>query len=97
MTGRTSTEVLTEFIEGGTEASGTGEGPEAAHGIVTLFDRAMVLFHPIIQVAVGAVLDPSAQAATNGAGIGIMTIGGDALRLVTNRLNRLLEKRGRGG
>ncbi len=43
LAGETSAEVLTEFIECGTEASGSGETAEAPHRVIALFDSSVVL------------------------------------------------------
>jgi hypothetical protein len=88
---RTGAKVLAEFIERGTEASGTGERAEAAHRVVALFDRAVVLLEPIIEILTGAMHGLAAHDTADGAWISIVPIGRHPLRLVPNRLDRLVE------
>jgi hypothetical protein len=63
--GGAGTEVLTDFIKGRAEASGTGEGAEAAHRIVALFDAAVILLKSIVQVLVGTVEDLATKRAAD--------------------------------
>jgi len=46
---------------GGAETCGSVEGPEPAHGIVALFDAAMILFDPVIPVPTGAMTHVGAE------------------------------------
>ncbi len=66
MAGSARAEVLAEFIKGSTEANGTGERTKAAHRVVALFDRSIVLFEPIVQILAGPIYGLAADAATDG-------------------------------
>ena len=53
LTGKTRAEVLAEFIEHAAKASSTGKTTEAAHRVVALFDRTVVLLQAVVQVLTG--------------------------------------------
>jgi hypothetical protein len=89
--GGAKAEIVADFIEGRTEARSTGEAAEAAHGIVTLFHAAMILFESVVKILAGAVEDLAAERAADGSGVGSMLIGGHALRLVSDGRGGLLE------
>ncbi len=76
----------------GAEASGGREAAEPAHWIVTLLDAPMILFQPVIQIAVAAVADLPAERPADGARIGIVPICRDPLRDVTHHHSRPAEE-----
>ncbi len=47
-------DVVASLIVGGAEAGRRVKGADAAHGIVAPLDAAVILLHPVIQVAAGA-------------------------------------------
>jgi hypothetical protein len=69
-----------DLIEGATETGGGGEGLEPARGPVPLLDPTMILLDMVVQIAVRPVRHPVPKDIPNGAWVGIMPIGGDAVR-----------------
>ena len=66
------TEILTLLLEADAEAGRRGESAEAAHGIVALLERPMVLLDAIVFVAAGAVGDVVAERLADGARVGVV-------------------------
>jgi hypothetical protein len=77
---RLRAEKRADFLEAATKAHGGGEGFESARGPVALFDAPMVLLQMVVEMAVSPVEHPVSKNVPNGAGVGIMAIGGDAVR-----------------
>jgi hypothetical protein len=70
----------TNLIEDLTETPSGVKGFESTHGLVLLFDSAMVLLQMIVQVAVRPVHHPLPENVPIGARVGITAIGRDAVR-----------------
>jgi hypothetical protein len=77
---RLGTEKGAGFIKEATKARGTTALFEPIHGTVALFNAPMVLLHMIIQVAVRPMRHPVPEDIPNGTRVGIMAVGGDAVR-----------------
>src|SRR5689334_3298386 len=84
--------VLANLIIRGAEPSCPREASKAPHRIIALFDRSMVLFDAIVEVSVGTVDDGEAQDGLDGLWIGRVLVGRDAVGLMANRGDGLLEK-----
>jgi hypothetical protein len=80
VTVRLGTEKGSDLIKDTAETGGGGEGFEPAHRPVALLDALMVLLQVVVEMAVGAVQHPVPKDVSNGVWIGIMPIGGDAVR-----------------
>jgi len=76
---RLRAEKRAHLIKDAAEASSRGKGFEPARGPVPLLNAPMVLFQMIIQVAVRPVDHPVSKDVPNGAWVGIVAIGGDAV------------------
>ena len=93
---RLGAEKASDLIKDATETCGGGEGFEAAHGPVALFNAPMVLLEMIVQVAVGPVHHAVPGDLPNGAWVSIVAIGGDPVgRLPGHRPRRPKERRRR--
>ena len=77
MTTLSWSEIVSEFVEGSTEALRGSEALKTKHGIVALFDAAVVLLDPIILIAAAPMLDLLPEHFRDGARIGAMPVGGD--------------------
>jgi hypothetical protein len=76
---RLGAEKRTHLVEQAAEARSRGAMFESAHRPIPLFDASMILLQVVIQVAIRAMLYVIPENITNGAGVGIMAIGGDAV------------------
>jgi hypothetical protein len=79
VTVRLGTEKCSDLIKDAAEIRSGAEGFEPACGPVVLLDAPMILLEMIIQVAVRPMRYPIPKDVPNGAWIGIMAIGGDAV------------------
>jgi hypothetical protein len=79
VTVRLGTEKCSDLIKDAAEIRSGAEGFEPACGPVALLDAPMILLEVIIQVAVRPMRHPISKDVPNGAWIGIMAIGGDAV------------------
>jgi hypothetical protein len=70
---------LPQFLEGPAETGRRLKAPKPAHRIVTLFDAAMVLLDPVVQMRVAALLNILPQALANRAWVGGVTTSFDPL------------------
>jgi hypothetical protein len=77
---RLGAEKRSDLIKDTTETRSCGKGFEPSGGPRALFNAPVVLLQMIIQVTVGPVRHPLPKDIPNGTWIGIMAIGGDALR-----------------
>jgi hypothetical protein len=90
--GATASKELTNLIEGTRDPGCRGLASKPTHGIITLFDPAMILFHSIVEGVATLVENFTTKRFADRAGIGAMTIRRHLLWHMTNRLKRLLEK-----
>jgi hypothetical protein len=76
MTTLSWSEIVSEFVEGSTEALRGSEAFKTQHGIVTLFDSAVILLDSIILIAAAPMLYLLPEHFGHGPRIGVVTIGG---------------------
>lgn len=89
---RRGRERIAHFVEGTTEAYRCLNGSKTTHGILPLFDAAMVLLQTISEIFTRPMLDFVAHRLADGTRIGSMTIRRDVIRSMPNDRHRLLEK-----
>ncbi len=77
------------FLKRATEAGGGIHVPKPAHRIVALFDAAMILLDPVVQIRVAAVGHRFAQRLADRPRIGVMPIRRDPLRCLASHVQRL--------
>jgi hypothetical protein len=91
------TEKGSDLIEDEAETRGSGEGFEPARRPVALLDTPMVLLQMVVEMAVGPVQHPVPKDVSNGARVGVMPIGRDAVRRHPRHRPRRAEERLRRG
>ena len=72
---------VADLVEGSAEAMSRIEILEAAHRAVASFYAPVILFHHVVFVLTGAVVDVRAKFVGNGLGIAGVAVGGDLLGL----------------
>jgi hypothetical protein len=70
----------TDLVEDATAACGGGEGSQPARRAIPLFNAPMILLQRVVEVAIRPVGHPLPKDVADGAWVGGMAIGGDALR-----------------
>ena len=70
----------TDLVEDTTEACCGGEGSKPARRAIPLFNAPMILFQMVIEIAMRPVGHPPPEDVADGTWVGVMAIGGGALR-----------------
>ncbi len=84
--------MVAQLVMGRTEAGCRVKGAEAAHRVVSLLDAPMILLHPIVHIAAGAVLYVGSQGLADGTRVGVVPVRRHLLRRVAHHRARPLEE-----
>jgi hypothetical protein len=77
-------QVVAQFVMRGAEMRGGRERTEATHRIVALRDAAVILLHPIVQMAAGPVTHVGPQRLADGRRVGVAAVRGHLLGRLTD-------------